>query len=197
MKNIIRNKNCAPAPHKMPFIMGYADSHVKMSKYRAIFISEDITKTSATELAALLLYHDHIDHETPIQIYINSVGGDVSALINIIDIMGFISAPIHTICVGKCYSAAAFILAAGDERYALPNSQIMLHGIQFAFPLMGEDVISNKDYFAFIKNSNDTIIKLLAKYTDQPFDMVKDALSREVWLTAPQACEMGLIDGII
>ena len=192
-----RNKNCTPSPMRMPFVMGYADSHVKMSKNRAIFLSEDITKSAATELAALLLYHDHMDHDTPIQLYINTVGGDVSALVNIIDIMGFVSAPIHTICIGKCYSAGAFILAAGDERYALANSQIMVHGVQFIFPIAGEDVMSNKDYFNFLKSTNDTIMRLMAKYTKQPIEKIREDLSREMWLTSKDALKYGIIDCII
>ena len=191
------NKNCDHPPMKLPFILGYAESHVKMSKYRAIFLSEEITKSTASELSALLLYMDNKEQELPIQIYINSPGGCASSLIQILATMEIIKSPVHTIVVGKAYSAGAILLSAGNERYALPSSKIMLHGVQYGFPIPGNDLTDNKSYYSFVNQSNDVIMKLMSKYTKQPLEKLKQDLSRELWLTATDAVAYGVIDGII
>jgi ATP-dependent Clp protease protease subunit len=108
-----------------------------------------------------------------------------------------VKSPVHTIVIGKAYSAGAILLAAGDERYALPSSKMMLHGVQYGFPLPGNDIIDNKNYYGFVNQSNETIMKLMAKYTGQPLEKLKQDLSRELWLTASDAVAYGLVDGII
>src|SRR5260221_8676422 len=102
-------------------------SYAELAEYRSIFISEDFTKEMASAMIALLLYYDNQSIIEPITIYINSNGGDGSALCAIYDMMNMISAPIETICMGKCYSAGAFLLAAGTKgkRYVFKHSQIM------------------------------------------------------------------------
>jgi ATP-dependent Clp protease protease subunit len=177
----------------------YAETYVKCSKDRAIFLSEDVTKDTATELSALLLYYDNEDHESPITLYVNSNGGDAYALANIYDVMQMISAPVKTICLGKCYSAGAVILASGShgERCALKSSKIMIHGIQFMFPIPGTDLINSKNYYDFIKENNDNIMKILAKHTGHTLEKVKEDCKQDVWMDAKQALEYGLIDKII
>jgi ATP-dependent Clp protease, protease subunit len=186
-------------PMKQPIIMGYADSYVKMSKSRAIFLAEDITKQVGAELSALLLYYDNLSHEDPIHLYIHTNGGDVSGLSNIIDMMGMVKAPIKTLLLGKCYSAGAVILAAGTkgERRALKSSQVMIHGIQFGFPILGTDTASNKNYFEFVKDNNDNLMKILAKHTGQPLAKLKEDCVREMWLSASEAKSYGLLDHIV
>jgi ATP-dependent Clp protease protease subunit len=184
-------------PLHAPMLMGYADSYVKMSRNRSIFFSENVSKKSAAELSALLLYYDHINHEEPIYLYIHSDGGEVDGLNNIYDVMQMIEAPIKTILLGKCYSAGAVILAAGDERYALPSSQIMIHGLQFAFPLMGSDTHDNKAYFDFLRDNNDKLMKILAKHTGQSLARVKQDCQRELWMGPEEAVEYGIIDAVI
>lgn len=181
------------------FLAGYAETYVRLAKGRIIFLSENITKEAASELSALLLYYDNENRESPIELYLHSNGGDVSGLFNIYDVMQMINAPIRTICLGKCYSAGAFILAAGSkgERLALKNSRIMIHGIQASFPIPGHDVMNSKNYFNFLKNSNDNILKLLAHHTGQTLEKLREDSLRDVWLTAKQALEYGIIDHII
>lgn len=82
MKTLSKNQ-----PLVSPIVMGYADSHIKMSKNRAIFFSEDVDDKVAAQLSALLLYYDTINHEEPIHLYIHSNGGAVSGLTNIYDVM--------------------------------------------------------------------------------------------------------------
>lgn len=180
-------------------LAGYAETYVRLTKDRMIFLSEDVTKQSAAELAALLLYYDNENHEEPITIYIHSNGGDAAGLANIYDVMQMISAPVKTICAGKAYSAGAVILAAGakGERYAMKSSKIMIHGIQFAFPLPGQDIINSKNYYDFIKENNDNIMKILAQHTGHPLEKLKEDCKQDVWMDAKQALQYGLIDQII
>lgn len=182
-----------------PILMGYASSYIKMSQNRAIFFSEDVTIQAGAELSALLLYYDNLDHEAPIHLYIHSNGGDVAGLTNIYDVMQMVKAPIKTILLGKCYSAGAVMLAAGTkgERYALKSSKVMIHGIQFTFPIPGEDIVNSKNYLEFIEDNNDILMKILSKHTGQPLDKLKEDCVREYWMDAKTAKEYGLIDHII
>jgi ATP-dependent Clp protease protease subunit len=180
-------------------LAGYAETYIKLSKDRMIFLSEDVTKQSAAELAALLLYYDNEDHQEPITLYIHSNGGDVSGLANIYDVMQMISAPVKTVCAGKAYSAGAVILASGTkgERYAMKSSKIMIHGIQFAFPLPGQDIINSKNYYDFINDNNDNIMKILAHHTGHSLSKLKEDCKQDVWMDAKQALHYGIIDHII
>lgn len=182
-----------------PIITGYASSYIEMSQLRSIFLNEDVTKKSSAELSALLLYYDTVNHEEPIYLYINSNGGDMAGLFNIYDVMQMIKAPIKTILLGKCYSAAAVILSAGTpgERFALQSSKVMIHGTQFAFPLLGSDVVNNSNYLDFVKKYNDLVMKVLSKHTGQTLEKVKADCSREYWMTAQQAKNYGIIDNVV
>lgn len=186
-------------PLVAPLVRGYAESYIKMSKNRTIFFSEDVDLKVAGELSALLLYYDNEDHEEPIHLYLHSNGGAVAGLSNIYDVMQMIHAPIKTYLLGKCYSAGAVILAAGTkgERYALRSSNVMIHGIQFAFPIAGEDMANNTSYLEFIEDKNDLIMKMLAKHTGQPLDKLKADCAREYWMDAKAAKEYGIIDHIL
>lgn len=184
---------------KPPALSGYSDTYIKLTKDRTIFLSEDVGKDNAAQLSALLLYYDNLDHDQEITLYVNSNGGDASGLANIYDVMQMISAPVKTVCLGKCYSAGAVILATGTKgrRYALRSSKIMIHGIQFGFPLPGQDIINSKNYFDFIKENNDNIMKILAKHTGHSLEKVKNDCKEDVWLDPKQALQYGLIDHII
>lgn len=179
--------------------MGYGESYVKMSKDRSIFLSEDVSDKLGVELSALMLYYDHVDHEAPINLYIHTNGGASTGLSNIYDVMQMIHAPVKTILLGKCYSAGAWILAAGTKgmRYALRSSKVMIHGVQFVFPIPGSDYTHSKNYLQFIEWSNDDILKVMAKHTGQTFEKVKADCQTEQWMDAKGALEYGIIDHII
>lgn len=180
-------------------ILGYSETYVKLAKHRVLFVVEDISDSMAAELSALLLYFDNEDHEAPIEMYIHSNGGAATGLANIYDVMQMISAPIKTICVGKCYSAGAVLLAAGSkgQRYAMKNSSIMIHGIQAGFPIPGHDIISSKNYYEFLQKNNDNIMKMLADHTGHTLEKVKEDCKQDVWMDAKQAFQYGIIDNII
>lgn len=182
----------------MPFSY-YQETYIKLAKNRVIFLAENVTKETAAQLSAMLLYFDNEDHLAPIELYIHSNGGEVSGLANIYDVMQMISAPIKTVCVGKCYSAGAVLLAAGTkgQRYAFKNSSIMIHGIQCGFPIPGHDVVNSKNYYDFLRDNNDSIMKILAHHTNHSLEKIKQDCLQDVWMDAKQALEYGIIDHII
>lgn len=184
---------------RMPLTANYVESYIKLTKDRFIFLSEDVSIKSAAELSALLLYLDNENHQEPITIYVHSNGGDAAGLANIYDVMQMISAPVKTVCVGKAYSAGAVILAAGSkgERYAMKSAKIMIHGIQFSFPIPGHDITTSKNYYEFVREENDNIMKILAHHTGHSLEKLKEDCKQDVWLSATEAVSYGLIDHII
>jgi ATP-dependent Clp protease, protease subunit len=186
-------------PLRAPLLTGYEDTYVKMSKDRAIFFSENVTDQGAAELSALLLYFDHQDPEGMINLYIHSNGGAASGLANIYDVMQMIHAPVKTILLGKCYSAGAVMLAAGSkgQRYALRSSKVMIHGIQFAFPIPGHDFTNSKNYYEFTVTENDRIMKILAYHTGHTLEKIKQDCAQDYWMDAKAAKAYGIIDHII
>jgi ATP-dependent Clp protease protease subunit len=178
---------------------GYEENHVMLSKSRTLFLSEDITCRLASQMAAMLLYFDNEDHDSPIEIFINSDGGDIRGLFYIYDIMQMIEAPIKTICIGRCYSAAAVILAAGTkgERYAFKNSKVMIHGVQAVFPIPGLNFTDSKNYHVFLKENNENVIKVLSQHTGQPVDKIRKDCLEDVWMNSQETKLYGLIDHII
>lgn len=178
----------------------YFDSYVKLSKERAIFITEDFSKEMSSAATAFLLHYDHQDPEEDITIYINSDGGDVSALSNIIDVLEMIESPVSTVCLGKAYSAGAFLLAAGTKgkRCAMKHSEMMLHSMQILYPIpMQESSHDAKSYLSFLNNVNDGMMKQLANHTGHLVEKVKQDCEKDFYLSAKDALQYGLIDCII
>jgi ATP-dependent Clp protease protease subunit len=193
-----------PQPHehegmRLPLLVGYAESYVKMTKDRAIFLSEGVTNKVGAELSALMLYYDSQDHDTEINLYIHTNGGSSTGMANIYDVMQMVHAPIKTILLGKAYSAGAWILATGTKgmRYALRSSKVMIHGTQFIFPIPGFDFTNSKNYLEFVDAENDAMLRIMAKHTGQTFDKVKSDCQTEKWMDAKSAQQYGLIDHII
>lgn len=184
--------------HSQP--IGYSESYMILSKYRKIFLNEDFTKDSASALTALLLYYNSISEKDEITIYINSNGGDEFALIQIYDVMQMIQAPIKTVCMAKAYSAGAFLLAAGSKgrRFIMPHAKVMIHGIQCQFPIENHnDSKGSQIYYKFLTSRDDAALKILAKHTGQPFDKIKEDCKRDVFLTAKEALDYGIVDHIL
>ncbi len=179
--------------------LGFNETLAKLASNRMLFIAEDVTEDLAAQLSAMLLHFDNQDHETPIVMHIHSVGGSAWGLFNIYDVMQMIKAPIKTVCLGHCYSAAAVMLAAGTKgmRYALKHSRIMIHGIQVVFPLLGHDITNSKNYHDFMVENNDNILKMLAQHTGQPLEKIRQDCKEDVWFSPEQALEYGIIDDII
>lgn len=176
----------------------YESSYVWLANERIIFLKENITKTVAAEMAALLFYYDNKDI-APISIYIHCNGGDADGFINIYDVMQMIKSPVQTICLGKAFSAAAVLLAAGSigKRFAFKNSKIMIHGIQCLFPIIGHDQVNSKNYLEFLNKNNDNIMKVLAKHTKHSLEDIKADCKRDLYMDAKDAKKYGIIDTII
>ncbi len=171
------------------------DIFSRLLKERIIFISGEINDTLANSVIASLLYLDSINHDD-ISIYINSPGGSVSAGLAIYDTMQFIQSDVSTICVGIAASMGAFLLSSGTigKRYALPNSDIMIHQ-----PLGGAEGQASD-----IKIAADRIIllrkrlnRILAKNTGNSLKKIEKDTERDYYLDANDALEYGLIDKVI
>lgn len=177
----------------------YADCYMLLAKHRTIFVSEDITKDIATSLSALLLYYDHDNSHEDISLYINTNGGDALALANIYDVMKMIQAPIKTICIGKAYSAGAFILASGTKgkRFITRNSSVMIHGLQTLFPYEGADQKNSQVRFDFLKSLNVNILSSFATNVGKSFDEVYQDCKSDNYLTAIDAKRYGIVDEVI
>ena len=171
------------------------DIFSRLLKERIIFISGEITDSLANTVVASLLYLDSINHDD-ISIYINSPGGSVSAGFAIYDTMQFITSDVSTICIGMAASMGAFLLSSGTigKRYALPNSDIMIHQ-----PLGGAEGQDSD-----IKIAADRIIllrkrlnKILSKNTKKNLRQIEKDTERDYYLDALEAVSYGLIDKVI
>lgn len=182
-----------------PLLRGYSDSYVRMTKDRAIFISEVVTDKMGAEMSAMMLYFDSQDPDATINVYIHTNGGANTGMANIYDVMQMVHAPVKTILLGKAYSAGSWILAAGTkgQRFALRGSKVMIHGTQFVFPIPGFDFKNSKNYLEFVNAENDSMLRALAAHTGQPFEKVKADCQTEKWMDAKEAKEYGIIDHII
>lgn len=176
----------------------YLESHIKMTKYRSIFLTEDVTNEVGADLSAMLLYFDALNDDE-ITLYIHTNGGDVAGLSNIYDIMQIIKSPIKTVCLGKAYSAGAVLLAAGTpgRRFAFKNSNIMIHGLQAAFPIPGDDLINSKNYYEFLESNNASLMKILAYHTNHTLEKVLKDCEQDQYMTPKEAKDYGIIDGIL
>ena len=172
------------------------DIYSRLLKDRIIFIDEDITEHTASIVVAQLLFLEAQDPEKDINIYINSPGGMVTAGMAIYDTMNFIKPDICTICVGMAASMAAVLLAAGTKgkRYALPNSEIMIHQPLGGFQGQASDIKINADHILGIKNK---LNKILSEATGQKLSVIEKDTDRDNYMSAAEAAEYGLIDKVI
>lgn len=169
------------------------DLYSRLLQDRIIFLTGEIDDTISNIIISELLYLDNISHEN-IYLYINSPGGAITSGMGIYDTMRFIESKVITIGVGICASMAAFLLSSGDERYVLPNAEVMIHQ-----PLGGAQGQATD-----IKIAAERIIKLkeklnriLSNNTHQPIEKIYEDTERDNFLNAKEAKEYGLIDDII
>ena len=172
------------------------DIYSRLLKDRIILLSGVITDVSANSIIAQLLFLASKDSKKDIQLYINSPGGSVTAGLAVYDTMQYVKSPISTVCIGMAGSMGAVLLAAGakGKRFALPNSEILLH--QVAGGVSGEAVeilITAKQIIKIKEKLN----KILAKHTNQQLEKVEKDTDRNFYLSAEEAKEYGLIDQVI
>ncbi|GIP34266.1 ATP-dependent Clp endopeptidase proteolytic subunit ClpP [Paenibacillus sp. J2TS4] len=172
------------------------DIYSRLLKDRIIFLGTPINDAVANTVIAQLLFLDAQDSDKDIHVYINSPGGSITAGMAIYDTMQFIKSDVSTICVGLAASMGAFLLAAGEKgkRYALPNSEIMIHQ-----PLGGaEGQASDIEIRAKrIIRMREKLNLILADRTGQPLDKIEKDTDRDYFMWADQAAEYGLIDKVI
>ena len=171
------------------------DIFSRLLKERIIFISGEINDTLANSVIAPLLYLDPINHDD-ISIYINSAGGSFSSGLAIYDTMQFISSDVSTICVGMAASMGAFLLSSGTigKRFALPNSDIMIHQPLGGAEGQASDIKITSDHIVLLRKR---LNKILAKNTKQTLRKIEKDTERDYYLDAREALEYGLVDKII
>ncbi|MFC5450893.1 ATP-dependent Clp endopeptidase proteolytic subunit ClpP [Paenibacillus aestuarii] len=174
---------------------GY-DIYSRLLKDRIIFLGTPVNDVVANSIIAQLLFLAAQDPDKDISLYINSPGGSITAGMAIFDTMQFIKPDVSTICVGMAASMGAFLLTAGakGKRYALPNSEVMIHQ-----PLGGaEGQASDIEIRAKrILKMRDNLNKILAERTGQSFERIEKDTDRDNFMTAAEAAEYGLIDKVI
>ncbi len=172
------------------------DIYSLLLKERIIMLSGEITDELATLIVSQLLYLSSVDSKKDISIYINSPGGSVTAGMAIYDTMQLINNDIKTICVGLAASMGAFLLAGGTKgkRYALPNSEIMIHQPLGGVKGQVTDIeILTKRLLITKKNMN----RLLAQNTNKDESIIEKDTERDNFMSAIEAKEYGLIDAVI
>ncbi len=172
------------------------DIYSRLLKDRIIFLGEEVNETTASLIVAQLLFLESEDPNKDIYMYINSPGGSVTAGKAIYDTMHYIKCDVSTICIGMAASMGAFLLAGGakGKRMALPNAEIMIHQ-----PLGGAQGQATEIEIAakHILRTKETLNRMLAENTGQPYDVIAADTERDNWKTAQEALEYGLIDAIV
>ena len=168
----------------------------RLLKDRIIFLGEEVSDVTASLIVAQLLFLEAEDPKKDINLYINSPGGSVTAGMAIYDTMNYIKCDVSTICLGMAASMGAFLLAGGakGKRYALPNSEVMIHqpsggakGQATEIQIVAEKILQTK------KKLNE----ILAANTGQPYEVIERDTDRDNYMTAQEAMDYGLIDHVI
>ena len=171
------------------------DIYSRLLEDRIIFLSGEITDEVANSVVAQLIFLEGKDPDKDISLYINSPGGSVSAGLAIYDTMNFIKCDVSTICVGLAASMGAFLLSSGakGKRFALPNSEIMIHQPLGGAKGQASDIEIQANHIKRIKQK---INKILSENSNQQLEKVEKDTDRDYYMTAAEALEYGLIDKI-
>ena len=177
------------------------DIFSRLLKDRIIYLGEDVNPTTSSLIVAQMLFLESEDPDKEIFFYINSPGGSITDGMAIVDTMNYIKCPVSTVCVGLAASMGAVLLASGEKgkRFAMPNSEILIHQ-----PLIGGQGGGISGQATEIKIHADHMIrtreklnKLLSERTGQSIETIERDTERDHYMTAEEALEYGLIDGIM
>ena len=172
------------------------DLFSRLLEERIIFVTGPIETQMANLIVGQLLFLEHKAPNKDIQLYINSPGGEVTAGMAIFDTMNYIKSDVSTICVGMAASMGAVLLAAGTKgkRYALPNSDVMIHqpsggaqGMASYIEITAKKILETKM----------RLNQILADATGQPLEIIERDTDRDRWLNAEEAKQYGLVDQVI
>ena len=181
---------------KTPYGERSYDVYSRLLKDRIVLLGSEVNDAVASLICAQLLFLESQDPEKEIYLYINSPGGSVTAGMAIYDTMNYITPPVATVCMGRAASMGAFLLSAGQKgmRYALPNSQVMIHQPLGGFQGQATDIdIHARE----ILRMRETLNGLLAKHTGQPIEKIAQDTERDNFMTAEMAQAYGLVDKVL
>jgi len=172
------------------------DIYSRLLKERIIFLGAPIDDIVANTVIAQLLFLDSEDNKKDIKLYINTPGGSVSSGLAIYDTMQYVKADVSTICIGTAASMGAVLLAAGakGKRFALPNSEIMLHQVMGGAEGQAIDVKIRAEHILKIK---DRLNEILSEHTGQSLEKIEKDSDRDFFMTAEEAKKYGVVDKII
>lgn len=172
------------------------DIYSRLLKDRIVFLGEEVNDTTASLVVAQLLFLEAEDPDKDIFLYINSPGGSITSGMAIYDTMQYIKPDVSTICIGMAASMGAFLLTAGakGKRFALPNSEIMIHQPLGGFQGQATDIDIHAKRILQI---NEKLNKILSERTGQSLEQIKKDVERDYFMTSEEAKNYGLIDQVI
>jgi ATP-dependent Clp protease protease subunit len=172
------------------------DIYSRLLKERIVFLGGELDETVANLIIAQLLHLEGEDMDRPVNLYINSPGGDMTALFAVYDAMQFLGPPIRTVCVGQACSAAAVLLAAGEpgHRSTLPNARILIH--QPHGGAQGQSVDMEIAVREMV-TMRERMVDVLTERTGQPRDRIQADIDRDFILRGQDAVDYGLVDEVI
>lgn len=172
------------------------DIYSRLLKDRIIFLSDEVNDVTASLVVAQLLFLEAEDPDKDIQLYINSPGGSITSGMAIYDTMQYIKCDVSTICIGMAASMGAFLLTAGakGKRYALPNSEIMIHQPLGGMQGQATDIKIHADR---IIKMREKLNQIMSERSGQPIEKVMADTERDNFMSADEAKAYGLIDEVI
>ncbi len=171
------------------------DIYSRLLEDRIIFLTGEINDVVANTIVAQLLYLEHDNPNKDICLYINSPGGSVTAGMAIYDTMNYIKCDVSTVCIGLAASMGAFLLSSGTKgkRFALPNSEVMIHQPLGGAQGQAVDIKIQADH---IMRTRKKLNDILSKNTGKPYEVIERDTDRDNYLTAEEAKAYGLIDDV-
>ena len=172
------------------------DIYSRLLEDRIVFLCDEVNDATASLVVAQLLFLEAQDPDKDINLYINSPGGSVSAGLAIYDTMNFIKCDVSTTCIGMAASMGAFLLSSGakGKRYALPNSEIMIHQPLGGARGQASDIKIHADH---ILKTRSRLNDILSKNTGKSLEEIERDTERDNFLSADEAAEYGLVDKVI
>ena len=172
------------------------DSYSRLLRERIIFLNGEVDDTLSALVCAQLLFLESENPEKPIHLYINSPGGVISSGLAMYDTMQYISAPVHTLCMGTARSMGSFLLMAGEpgHRAALANASLHVHQPLGGVQGQASDIFIHAEE---MQRTKQRITRLYAQHCGRSVEDVEQTLDRDRFMSAEQACEWGLIDQVL
>ena len=172
------------------------DIYSRLLNDRIIFLADEVNDVTASLVVAQLLYLEAQDPDKDIYLYINSPGGSISAGMAIYDTMNYIKCDVSTICIGMAASMGAFLLSSGakGKRFALPNSEVMIHQPLGGTRGQATDIKIHADHIIKIRAK---LNQILSEQTGKSLEVIERDTERDNYMSADEACTYGLVDKVI